>query len=463
MLISTTGLAQRKQRGFFSLPGFPLIFLLLLWVLLLGWPTMAGSAEAQPKPAVSSPFLSRPADFDDCVKLALRQSPFFFKSSLEIEVRRLDEADSKSDFLPSLFFSSRYYLVRPRDPFATNQRDYYLAMSTGKYNPLTAYLSLKAKKVITKISILGHMKAISLGLKRLGEAFLKLDAAERLAQLQRNSHDLAKESLLYARERQKLGEIISLEVQIASLEEAVKQAERETVAASQAQTREAIQQFLGLEPDQPLSLDLHQTRGQVLGGFDPAQASLEKVRERDFDVRIRQLAQELQSWKVTEAKMEFVPDFDFKLETPDPTSSNRNEGAYFSIMCRFPIFEGFKRARDIKRQRTKLRQVASEEGQTTTELTQEWRQAEENFRVAAAALKVAEAKAKLAEMKERQAETIYRAGGENFSVFLEARQDRVKAQKEAVQAALDHDLAVLELRYLSGDLVYKYVHEDRFQ
>ena len=48
-------------------------------------------------------------------------------------------------------------------------------------------------------------------------------------------------------------------------------------------------------------------------------------------------------------------------------------------------------------------------------------------------------------------------------MIMTARQARVKAQKEAIGATLEYDLAVLELRHLSGDLVYNYVHEKQFR
>lgn len=455
------GPAQGRPQTFFTLFVFPCFFLALLFVLLLSWPTWGWSAVA--RPGAEAPLFQQPAGFDDCVKLALRQSPFFTKSSLEIEIRKLDEADSKSDYFPSLHVSARYYPSQPDNPDVSDPLNYSVAFSTGDYNPLVAHLSLKAKKLITKIAVLAHLKVISAGLQRLGKAFLELDASQRLAQLQGTLVDLAQENLRYVRERQKLGEVTPMEVQIASQEVVVAQAERKTVEASQGQIREAIRNFLALESGQPLRLELNQTPRQVLAGFDPAQTSLEKAQDRDFDVRINQLSQELQSWRVALAKMKFMPSVNFIVETPDPVSSDINRGTFFSVGVNFPIFQGFKRTRDIKRQKTILRQFASEEEMKATEIIQKWGEAEELLQTSATALELAEAQAELAELKERQAETLYRTGGENFSVFLAARQARIKAQKKAVQAALDHDLALLELRHLSGDLVYSYAHENRFQ
>jgi outer membrane protein TolC len=457
MLPPTAGPARGKP-----LPGFPLMLFCLLSSILLIWPTLAWSAEARPAAATAT-LLKQPANFNECVRVALRQSPFFTKSSLEIDVRRLDEADSKSDFFPGLQISSRYYPSQPNNPNVSNPLDYYVAISTGDYNPFVALFSFKAKKLITQIATLGHLKVISTGLKRLGSAFLQLNSMEHQAQLQRSLRELAQEKLRYVREKQKLGEVPPMEVDIASQEEVLAQAKLETVIASQGQIRQGIRNFLDLEPDQPLRLDLKQTRRQVLGDFDPAQASLDKAQERDFDVRMKQLTQKLQTYKVTLAKMRFIPNFNLALETPDPVSSTINRGTFFSVGLKFPIFDGFKRIRDIKRQNTILKQFASEEDVKAKELSQTWREAKEKLKSAGTVLKVADAQAELARLKERQAETLYRTGETEFSLFMTARQARVKAQKEALAAALEYDLAALELRHLSGDLVYNYVHENQFR
>jgi outer membrane protein TolC len=441
------------------------LFLLLLGILpfLAGWPAIARSAEDRPQTAPAE--VSRgPANFDDCVRLALRQSPFFTKSSLEIEVRRMNAADSRSDFFPSLSFSSRYYIAQPKNPYVDDPSSYVIAFSTGDYNPIVAALSLKVNKVIIKIATLGHLKVIAGGIQRLGKAFLELDAMERLARLQATKVELARENLRYARQRQKLGEITPMEVDIASQEAEVAAAEQETIAASQAKLREGLRSFLALKPDQPLRLDLKDTRRQVLGDFDPAKASREKGEDLSFDLRIKKLTKELQSWNVTLAKMKFLPNVNLAAQTPDPLNQNSNQaGMFFSVGLNFPLFDGFKRVRNITRQQTILKQYASEEQVTTTEFTGKWREAEGEYRQAATVLKVAKAQAELSRLKEQQGETLYRTGEKEFAVFMVARLAQVKADMEAVKTALEADLAALDLRHLSGELVYRYVHEDQFR
>jgi len=430
--------------------------------LLLVWPAAARTAPARPQ-SVPPEMVKDPADFDNCARVALRQSPFFTKSALEIEVRRLDEKDSKSDFFPGLKCTTRYYLVQPNDPNVNDPLNYSVAVTTGDYNPIFAYLSLKVTRAITQIATLGHMKAMAAGLERLGKAFLELNALENLIKLKGQAVDLARESVRYARERQKLGELTPMEVQIANQEAEVAAAELEAMKASQGSLRRAIRDFMGLKPDQSLRLEVSSARRQVLGDFQPKKAGLQQAEERSFDVRIKRMTKELQTYNVSLAKMKFLPSLNLSLQSPDPLTLTSARGTFFSVGLSFPIFDGFKRLRNIDRQKTVLEQYASEEEVKTSELSQKWGEAEEKLNNAAAALRVAQAQADLAKLKETQGETLYRSAEKDFSILVAGRQARVKAQTEAVKKGLDYDLAVLELRHLSGDLVYHYAHENQFK
>lgn len=453
--------AGEELRPFLSLSCLPPLLLWMLLALLVTWPALARSPEASPETGPLE-VATGPADFDTCVKLALRQSPALIKSALEIEVRRLDEADSKADFFPSFHLRTRYYVSQPRSN-VDNPLDYSFAIQSENYNPLVAYFSLKVKKIITQVTTLGHLKVIAAGIHRLGQGFLELNALEQVARLQGELAQIARENLRYAQERQKLGEIAPLEVQIAAQEVEVVAAEQERLVASQEKIREALRAFLDLKPGQPVHLNLTQGRRQVLGDFDAAQASLEEAKNRSFDLRIQKLAKELQSWNITLAKMKFMPNFNIAVQSPDPMTLTYVRGTFFSLGLSMPLFEGFKRVRNITRQKTILKQYGAEVEVKESDLLQSWREAQEKVRSAAAARRLARAQEELARLRERQGETLYRSGGEPLSLSLAARQARVKTQMQEVQKALDYDLAVLGLRHLSGELVYHYVHEDQFQ
>jgi len=464
MMKQAAGPARRSALAVARLTGMALLCLSICMSLLMGRPALvrgetAKGEQCPPPPPPSAPGV--PNDFDNAVRLALHQSPFFVKSALEIQVKRLGEKDSKSDFFPSLQGSARYYLVQPKNN--SSSQNYQWAISTPNYNPLFAYLSLKANRIVTQIATLGHQKGISAGIERLGKAYLEMHALQNLARLRAQATDLAKENLNYVRQRQRLGEVTPLEVQIASQEVDVAVAEQEDLSNNRKRLEEGVANFLGIQPGQPANLDVKQARRQVLNDFDPRKADLQDAETRNIDLRIKQMAKELQTWHVSLAKMKFMPSVNVSLQSPDPLSNNANGGTFFSAGVSFPIFDGFKRVREVSRQKLVLEQFGAEETVSEKELSQKWREAQQKITGANAAFHTAKSQQELACLKESQAETAYRGAEKDFSILMTARQTRVKAQMDAVKKGLEYDEAVLALRALSGDLVYHYVNECQFQ
>ncbi len=87
MVIPATDQTAGKPHFFNISSIFPLLFFWLLFSLLVGWPTHGWSAELRPESATSG-FFKDPADFDECVRLALRQSPCTSRTAFQVKTRR---------------------------------------------------------------------------------------------------------------------------------------------------------------------------------------------------------------------------------------------------------------------------------------------------------------------------------------------------------------------------------------
>lgn len=439
-------------------------------VLLIGLLVLAGGAPCLAEPAVpggdapalSSALVQGPADFEECVRLALRQSPFLLKSSLEIEVRRLDETDSRYALVPPLSFRTYYYVNHPHQQ-DLNPRAYSLQFVTDPYNPFESYFVLQGRKLITQIAILGHLQIISEGLQRLGKMFLELDTLKRVDAWQDELISLTRQNLDYAEKRLSMGSATSLEVRVAAQEVELAQSEKDRITASRKRVLQGLKSFLGLKPDQELTPDLREARQQVLGRFDAAAATLDQARARSYELKIQDIKKQLQAYKITLAKAKLLPSLLLGVQTPDPLSLTEARGLYFSVGLDVPVWDGFKRVRDISRQKTILRQFGAEAEEKDLEFGGKWLEAQENLRSAAAARKMAQAQEELTRLKERQSEIRYQSGGEPLSIFLEGRKGNLEARKIAALKSLEYDLAVLSLRHLSGDLGNRYVQASSWQ
>lgn len=421
-------------------------------VILLAWLAVVPPAAATGAGAggVTSPRL----DFDSLVGLALRQSPYFARSALEIEVRRLDERDSKSDYLPTITLRTKFYPHQPERAGTVNQRDYSVDVVIDSYNPLVAHYSLKIRQLLTRLAVLSHLRVISDGLLKLGNAFLELEALSRLAGVQDRLLEVSTRQEIYVRRLVELGEATPLEVQVAAQEREVLKADQGRRLAAQTRLKERLRDFMGLKPDDPLDLDLRQGRQQVLGLGEPRDWAQREP--RSYEARMEAIKKELQSWNITLAKLRLLPGLTAAVQTPDPVAVTGVRGYFFSVGFTWPVFDGFKRLRDVTRQKTLLAQVEAEGAVKESDFRARWREAADRLTAAAAARELARSQVELARLKERQAELRFQ-GGEPLSLALAAQRSRLEAEAQLILKELEHDQALLEVRALSGDLVETYV------
>jgi Outer membrane efflux protein len=448
--------ARRIRRGL-----GPLLFLSLL-ALMIGFlgssrPTLAMESE----PAIT---LSKgPLDFDACARLAIRQSPYFTKTSVEIDIRKMDESDARyTVFPPAVTFRSYYYIDSPSQ-FGVKARPYSLNFVTESYNPFGSYFTLQADKMATQMTVFAHLKLISEGLERIGKIFLNLAAMKRLAAAQGDLISLCRENLTYAKNRQSIGTGTSLEVKVATQELAVAQSEKERLETSRKRLLTSLKTFLGLKADQPIDLDLGDARRQVLGNFDPAAATLEQAKANSFDLKALELKKKMQGYNIALAKARIFPSLLFNATTPDPLSAVSGHGIFVGFGLEVPVWDGFKRIRNVSRQKAILRQFGAEKDVKEDDLTDKWNSLQGDRSMAAAALKAAQSQEELARLKERQGEIQYNSGTEPLSDWLAARKATLEAQKTTTNKTLEDDELILNLRQFSGDLGNSYVDAKSWQ
>src|SRR5665647_146788 len=237
---------------------------LIIALLVMAGGVMCWSRPAQgadQPPAVQIPPPGTPLTFEEAVKIALTQSPAFTKSSLEIDIGRLDETDSRYALVPPLTFRTYYYVNRPSG--VNYGKPYSLNFSTEPYNPLGAYFTLQARKLATQAAVLGHMAVISKGLLSLGSFYLQLDGLHKQAGIQKDLIKAAQENLTYAENRVAIGTGTSLEVKMAQQQLQLSRGELEGIALFQKQTLTNLRNLLGWPSNQDITPAFYDSPRQV--------------------------------------------------------------------------------------------------------------------------------------------------------------------------------------------------------
>ncbi len=430
---------------------------IIILLLVLSVAQLHGPRAAESSGADLSPVSERTAgtmNFQRAIGALLQNSPAVRSSGLEIKLRRLDESDSRLAFIPGVTLRTRYY---PQQPSESTTDPYSIEFAVDSYNPIETYFNLQARKVITQMAILAHLQVMSDSILRLGLGYLELEKMDKLQEYARDWISLAEESVAFYRSRVATGGATPVELKLAEHELEMGRAEQERMLNSRATIMEGMSSLMGLGTDQVLDLDLRNVRDQVINGFDPATATLEKARTQSIDLRIQHLKVELQKKHVTVSYARFAPNLLLGISTTDPLGTQTDRGLFFSIGFELPIWDGLKRLHNITRQKTVLRQYNSEETVKETDLETKWKAAQEKLRDSGVQLKLARSQGELAALRVRQVDIAYLAGREPMALLLAEQRREIEARKNTALKELELDKATLALRALTGDLITSYV------
>ena len=435
-----------------------LVAMLVMAGGVMGWCGSAQGADQVPAARTLPP--GSTLTFDEAVRIAITQCPYFSKSSLDIDIRRLDETDSRYEMVPPLSFTTTYYVNRPAH---TGNKPYSISFSTDPYNPLGAYFTLQAAKMVTQMAILTHLQLISKGLERLGGYYLELDTLQKMAACQRELVQVSRENLTYAENRMSIGTGTSLEVKVARQQLELALGEQEGIALATKRTLVGLKNFLGLPSTQDFTPDFRDSKRQVLGGFDPATATLDQAKNLSYELKYIELNKQIQNFNIRLAKSKVLPTFVFNTQSPSPLNVSNGGGLYVGVGLQIPVWDGFKRIRDVSRQKAVLRQIDAKTTEKENSLEDKLGKDLGDIQEKSVALKNFQNLETLARLKGNQNEVRYQSGEVPLTVVLESRKEVLTFQKDTLSKTLDYDRAVLQLRENSGDLGHTYVDEKSWQ
>ena len=426
---------------------------------VMGWCRPAQAAD--PAPAAPAVTPGSPLTFEEAVKIALTQSPAFTKSSLEIDIGRLDETDSRYGMIPPLTFRTYYYVNRPSG--SGYGKPYSLNFSTDPYNPLGSYFLLQARKLATQVAIMTHVGTISKGLLRLGICYLQLESCHKQTGIQKDLIKLAQENLSYAENRVAIGTGTSLEVKMAQQQLQLSRGELEGIALLEQRALTTMKALLGWPANQDITPAFYDSRRQVLGSFNPDTVTLEQAKTHSYELKVFEIYKQLQQYNIRLAIAKSLPSIIYTAQTPDPLNQNSSYGLYVGFGLEIPVWDGFTRIRNVSRQKAVLKQIGAKKGEKENLLDGDWFEIQESKQQNSVLLKTGQSLEELARLKARQQEIRYHSGEVPLSAFLESRIEVLKAQKNMLSKSLLYDISVLRLREFTGDLGNTYVDANAWQ
>ena len=431
----------------------------------------AAAAEAAPVAAGASPPAAEviapirsPANFDECVRVALAQSPLLMKSSLEIEAKRLDVGDAISQFIPTISVNITYYFRRPKSEEETNSKPYTISFSTGTWNPILTSFEVQARREMVNIAVLGHLQVIDKGLLRLGTDFLQLSLLKEQDAVIKEKETLSNQYLDYAKTRANLDSGAGLDVRIAETKLSVIKAEEDKVKTTRAMILDDLKFILGVPFIQKIALDTEDARRQVIGDFNPANVTDEVLRAHSFDLKMHEYEKALQRKNIALSYVKFMPTFNFGFRSIDALDSSTTEEEDQSGLPFYPYvtisipLDWWTKGRDVSRQYKEMGQLVSEGKNKEFKLMSQFQQALAEFRSANSDVAMAKANLDLSQLKAQQAQYRFENGQIEFSGIVDAMDEYLTNKQTLLLKEYNRDVALLTLSHISGNLQDRFIN-----
>jgi len=445
--------------------------------------------------------VNSPANFDECVRVALAQSPLLTKSAVEIESKRLDVGDAYSGYIPTFVLNTTFYLNLPDYKYSgyssaqstyesnitnnpatnasnlaslmssaragdpnRNRAKYDLNFTTGTWNPILTAFDVAAKKELVNVAVLSHLKVIDQGIKRLATNFLQIGVLETMGMLAKEKEDLAVKNLEYVKTRAGLGQGAELDVRIAEGRINMAKAEEEKLRTNRAVILDDLKFVMGVPFIQKVELDTAHYREQILGKFNPADVTDEKLRAHSFPLRIAQYEKSLQTKNIYLAYVHYLPTFSVGFTSVSTLNSSSYDSGSSKVPFMYPNLQfslpldWWTKARDVSRQYKKEAQKSVEIHNTEFEVMNSYQQALARLRAADSELKLMQASADVDKLKVQQARLMFESGQAEYDTIVRAMETYLNSRQELLRRQQDRDVAMLELRSQSGDFQDRYIN-----
>ena len=418
----------------------------LLILCCLFFPSVTVGASVQGRAGIELELPGEINDFRTCAIVGLQRTPELKRSKMEIDIRRLDEDDSRWSYVPTLRLSSQYYLA---------ENEATISFNAVNYRPWEPYYSLQVRQLITQIVTFNHIKQTAEALQNLADTLLKLIAFSEIDEQYREIVSLYEKKLRYVEKLQETDVVASFEHEIEkqTLEYVIVEKERNS-----AQRRALIEGLcITLDLPEPaiFNFDRDAVLLQILGSVElPEQIDI-AAPEQSLDQQIMARKRVLQEKRILLAYSKYMPDFSLGIRSPDVlnVSIDEENDYYFYVGMDLTLWDGKKRSRDITRQELLLRQLRLESREVENKDSVKWLQAMQKLTLARSEYNLSSSVVKLKMLEMKKKEFHYNQGTIKLPQVVSHQVEIHREKIREIMKKLELQRAWLQLRHLSGQLL----------
>ncbi len=387
-------------------------------------------------------------DFPTCVRYALSHSSLFLRNRIGIQLKSIDLKDAHSELLPKLDLTTRYYLSRTGD---TGQNDINVEFSMSNWNPMLALFKIRSKSIIVDIARTMHFEKMADGVGEIANLFLHIHAVKRRIRAHKQLAALAENKVSYGDSGSERGSADPLDARMWRHD---LRGKRLGIKRLQQELRAAVASLKGLigyHPDYHLPLDTRDAANQILGGFNGRLVTFVQIQSNSLSLKVAAKKEQLQSNAVTGSYVALLPQPRLLMEGLT-NQVDRTSGVNVALGLDYTLWDGFRRVRNIKRQKLESRMAAIDRKELSVEIYNRYREIQAELDLLGDRQAFCREQTRLAELNEERALTQYKAGQLPYEQYIDVRARKVQASTESISALEKKVRALIELGTLAGGL-----------
>jgi hypothetical protein len=230
--------------------------------------------------------------------------------------------------------------------------------------------------------------------------------------------------------------------------------ERVKLKSLEAELEEKVGQLkmiMGYHPDYYLPLDTRDAANQILAGFNGQLVTFAEIQAGNMPLKILAKKEQLQSNMVTGAYVALIPKPVFVFEDVQ-NQVDRTSGFNMALGLDYTIWDGFKRVRDIKRQKMKAEQLKIDRDKFSQRLYNQFKRLRVELGLSGEREGFNREQARLAELTEERAFLQYKAGEITYEQYVERRLEKVQAFVDSLDSLEGRVTSLIDLATIAGGL-----------
>jgi len=405
--------------------------------------------------------------FEDCVFLTIQQSPALVNSAVDIEIKRLAQTDAVWKYLPEPHMQftvsnnlTRYNMDNKDTPSDYGQARFRVGFFAAFPNPMATYFEHQVQTAMVNLAISTHRKAVGKAIGKIGEAYLQLQAQQKIVEAQKELLPLGKELVDYWQKVESVDGRQGVSLNLAIQHQRELELRLEQTRMKEIMQRTKLKILAGVEPQQRLEVDT-KSADTVLAGFDGHKLTWEERWPATEDELLLRGQVKLGDYNIMVAWAQYVPTMSIALNNNPPAGqyqpTSGTEDTFLHLTFDFPLIDWGRRYRGVQTARMNKAQAFHELARKRTDYSNQWLQSEQRVALAETELKLAKTRLDTASMQFKEAQISFHEGIVQLPDMASKQEDMVQARIAYINADLDYKLAQLEWMSLSNSLAQRFL------